>query len=807
MEQIRLQWATWTSLKSGVVSFSSDWPSRSLPKLWWGEDRLELAHIHAMKPEEFAHHSGYCIRNGMVHFFLANERLEGISLERGLFVAASFNQWGEAIGDQQWALVPSSMDGRSGFRLSVPITSLPMSTSSYFKFVTGEGRWLPVPEDAPNFHIEDNGIRNYRYSPWRSGRHLFSFQTPLPLAQSEDRLIYFDNGSEVQSVRMSPGVFLKSLGTDAPLGAIVSSKETSFAIFVPRAARVDLFLFQDRNGPEGQPIAMQQRDNGVWWTSVPGNRHGWFYYYSVVEQQGDEGTSFDPADRIPDPYALAVAGPRGPGIVVDKSRYKRDRSAFVPPPWQDLVVMEAHVRDLIAQAPLELSDAARMGFSGLTKWAGEAAFPPALLGVNAIELQPIQEFDTLDPREYAWGYMPMNYFAPASQYAQDPAGLSQIDECRELIDTLHQQGLAVIMDVVYNHTGEPNYFQFLDKEYYFLLNREGDYENHSGCGNTFDCNTPMVRRLIRDSLLHWIEFYDIDGFRFDLGELIGVDTLSWLEPSLKAAKPGIILIAEPWSFRGHIARDLKPTGFASWNDGYREFIRRYLTLQVDASELAWHLGGSTPEWTRFPAQTVNYVDSHDDRCWIDKITENDGYNGYHPTSNDRRRTHLMISLLMVSLGMPMLACGVEAMKSKHGVHNTYLRGDLNAIPYGRYAQYAGTVDYFRQWVRFRLGRQGRLLRLASFPEKGYLQSNAAGAAFGVLINANFSRGADRLLYVINPTHEEVRWHMDAVDFPALRQLADTERWGSPFLTAPLFGLAADHVVIPPLSCGLFQVPV
>jgi pullulanase/glycogen debranching enzyme len=467
------------------------------------------------------------------------------------------------------------------------------------------------------------------------------------------------------------------------------------------------------------------------------------------------------------------------------------------------VVLEAHVRDLNALAPIEVSETVRRGFKGLTAFAKHKHFYPSDLGVNAIELQPIHIFDTMDPAEYAWGYMPMNYFAPATQYADPADPLSAIADCREMIDTLHGRGLAVLLDVVYNHIGEPNFFQYIDKEYYFLLDEKGNYENHSGCGNTFDADTPMFRRLMRDSLVHWIEAYDVDGFRFDLGELIGVDAFRWLEGELKRVKPGIILIAEPWSFRGHIARQLRDTGFASWNDGFREYLRRYLTLQADASSLPFFVGGSAPDLSSFPAQTVNYVASHDDRCWIDKITQNPGHDGHLPTSIDRRRTHLMIATLMSCLGIPMLASGVDAMKSKGGVNNTYLRGELNAIPYSRQSEYSGTVEYFRRWIAFRRSHHGRLLRLHRSPTERYFRFFMEGHACAWLINADYSHGRDQLLFVVNPSYGFIDVRMDALRGMQLQQLCDTERWGDPYLSHPCFAHDGEVIKVPPMSCGLF----
>lgn len=800
-----MQWACWTSWNTGRVSFSRDWEGRQPPVLWWGEDKLPLSKVRQLPAEEYGRHSGYYGTGRNIVFFIGSERLAGVSLASGLYLAGAFNGWDAAIGDEQWLLNPCDLRGHAGYRLSLARTKLPDNYSAPFKFVTGDGHWLPVPEDALNYQVDERGIKNYRFSPQRTGKHLFQFRTPLPLAQSDNRCLYFNYGDGVDRVQLNPGVFLKTLGSSADLGANVTDNATIFRLFAPRAAYVQLYCFAKAEGPHGAPIPMAADANGVWSVRLAGNRHGSFYFFGVSLQQGDEAGEVTPEVKVPDPYAKAVCGPRGPGIVVADTAFAAVDVPFEPPPWHDLVIAEAHVRDLTRFAPVELSAAERMGFAGLRRWVESEHFYLADMGVNAIELQPVHEYDSENKAEYAWGYMPSNYFAPASQYSSAPAKLSQISEFRDLVQAIHARGMAVILDVVYNHIGEPNFFQYLDKEYYFLLDKDGNYQNYSGCGNTFDCNTPMMRRLIRDSLLHWISAYDVDGFRFDLGELIGKETLAWLEDELKAVKPGVILIAEPWSFRGHIATQLRETGFASWNDGYREYVREYLTLQNDGNRLPYYLKASFPEWTRFPAQSVNYVDSHDDRCWIDKITEQPHFNGYHPTANDRRRTHLMVSVLMMSLGIPMLSSGVDFMKSKDGVNNTYLDGDRNALPYSRRSEFSGTAYYFRKWITFRLSATGQLLRLAEYPGERYFKWVQAGQAWGCVVNADYSRGSSRLLYVINPTFDYVTIEFGDMDLSGAMQLADTESWGDPYLYTPTFLVGKHSVQVPRLSCGLFAL--
>lgn len=802
-EDIHLNWASWTSLDTGVVSFTRDWEAKEPPELWWGADELKLKALKRLDPEHFGLQGGYFGKGELIHFVLPRSRTAGLDLSQGLYVAGSFNGWEAAIGHPEWKMAHGSVKGHACHQLAVPRSQMMHEHFATFKFVTGKGHWIEVPEFTPNTHVDGLGIKNYLFSADRTGRHLFRFTTPLPLNQSKGRALFFNGEGGPDSVRLSPGVFLKNLEVTVPLGAIAGPTETVFRIFAPRAVRVRLFLYPAGEEPPSSGLPLRFSDDLVWEAVVEGNRHGWFYHYTVEGQEGDEAGYFDPEFEVLDPYARAVCGPAGPGIVVEEAFFRREPDGFRPPHWHDLVIAEAHVRDLTANAPVELSDGERFGFRGLRKWVEEEGFYLKELGVNAVELQPVQEFDTVDSRQYAWGYMPVNYFSPASQYCRRADELDQIREFRELVAAFHRRGLAVILDVVYNHVGEPNYLQYLDREYYFLLTPDGRFENHSGCGNTLDASTPMVRRLILDSLVHLMQAYGVDGFRFDLGELIGKETFSWLEPQLKEVKPDVILIAEPWSFRAHIGRELRETGLASWNDGYREYMREYLTLRADAARVASFMQGSPGEWSRFPAQSVNYVASHDDRCWIDKITENGGHDGHRPTATDRRRTHLMAGILMMSVGIPMLASGMDMLKSKGGENNTYLRGDLNAIPYNRMREYSGTVEYFRKWIAFRLGPLGRYLRLDTYPGSDYFVTSTRGHLFGMIYNARFKEGPERLLFVVNPSHEygEVRFAEE--DLRAFQQLADTERWGGPRLDRPHFVVGPDTVEVPPLCCGLF----
>ncbi len=601
---------------------------------------------------------------------------------------------------------------------------------------------------------------------------------------------------------------LLARGSKRPLGARVEGSLTAFRLFAPRASSVTVVFFKHLDAPESTSLQLRRLEDGVWEAHQPADLHGWYYYYKVDSRSRGHSAHFNKDFRVLDPYALAAVGPSGPGIVWDLRRIKAPAPRFDPPPWHDLVILEAHVRDLISRTPMELDDEERRGFTGLTKWLdAQGGCYLKSLSVNAVELQPVQEFgDNYNKDPYHWGYMTTNFFAPESSYAQVPECGSQIEELQELVAAFHRHKIAVLLDVVYNHVGEPNHLLHIDKAYYFRLEDAGNLTNWSGCGNDLRCDTPMARRLIIDSLTHLVETYDVDGFRFDLAELIGIDVLREIETALKRVKPSIVLIAEPWSFRGHIALELKATGFASWNDGYRDFLRDYVLGQGNQDGLRYFMNASLSHLTEWPAQTINYVESHDDRCWIDRITENPDHQGAFPTPNDRRRTHLMVAILMCSLGIPMLAAGQDLLRSKHGIHDSYRAGDVNAIDYQRLLGFSGSHEYFRRWIRFRLSERGRLFRLDSRPSDGYMHFFGAehGSALAALFNADHSRGRRRLLFAVNPHHETVHIWLGDLPLYQWKQLADHERFDESGLECARLPCVRQRLELPPLTCGLWE---
>ena len=820
VETHRIVRAWLESPSSGIIELDRDWTDPARPQFSLGR--------HCPVPQALAPAPGLPAARTYGYFFDSNagQVTFVLPLEHGcdidpardaVYLAGDFNGWDEVVGRKEWQLEPAELEGERVLAWRGDAARF-LGWGQRFKFVTGEYQWLLPPVDAPNLVRDEQGNVNRFIDPDRTGWHLWRFNIREPLSLAETWMVGWADGTGT-AVPLFPGNFFFELRSDLPLGALVRGRETVFRIFAPRARSVVVWISTPGGTEEEAPaaaesFALARRSDpdgaaGVWEIALNRNLHGWFYWYTLDGvREGPGPNGFDPSMRVLDPYALATVGRSGPGIVLDANWVGKGDRGFRTPAWHDLVMAEVHVRDLVAHAPITCDARDRLGFSGLRAWVESPGFYLSRLGVNCVELQPVHEFDNIAADEYHWGYMTNSYFAPESSYAREPEKASGIRELQELVAAFHRRGIAVVLDVVFNHVGVPAHLMFVDRLYYFEQDAGGELTNWSGCGNDLRARSAMARRLIIDSCVHYLEAFGVDGFRFDLAELLGVDVLRDVEVALKRVKPDVILIAEPWSFRGHIAGALRDTGWASWNDGYRDFLREYIRGGGSAARLEYFLRGSPWYFAKWPAQTINYTESHDDRTWIDVITENPNHDGGVPSANDRRRTHLMASVLFMSIGVPMISAGQDFLRSKQGVNNTYQRGDLNALDYRRLYRYLGTHAYFADWIAFRRGEHGRLLRQWARPAEGFFNffHDAGTPALAAVYNADSSQGSTRLLFAINPSMSDVTLAVGgqvAGDDPGTwTLLADQERFYSTEARGVLRPVDPE-LWLPALSCALW----
>ncbi|RKY90700.1 MAG: pullulanase, partial [Ignavibacteriae bacterium] len=388
--------------------------------------------------------------------------------------------------------------------------------------------------------------------------------------------------------------------SDKKLGSFVEDDKTIFRLFAPSADEISLVTFEQPEQPYGKEFKMEKDKDGVWETVIDGEQYGLFYGFKI---RHSEVPGIEDIICI-DPYAKAITtfntyyNPRR-AIVVKEGDYNWQGDTWIKNDWRDLIIYEMHIRDMTEHTSSGVEQ--RGTYKGLT----EKGKPGGIdyikdLGVNAVELLPVQEFanieipfqdsihgklNTWNPYERNhWGYMTAAYFAPESYYSENVRDINwdhwcgkdarAVTDFKDMIKAFHKEGIAVIMDVVYNHVSEYEIgnFKQIDKDYYFRLDENGNFNDRSYCGNEFKTERLMVRRLIIESVLYWMEEYHIDGFRFDLAKLIDWETLEEVFDEAKKINPNVIFVCEPWG-GGYDPAGFSVRGWGSWNDQIRNGIK------------------------------------------------------------------------------------------------------------------------------------------------------------------------------------------------------------------------------------------
>ncbi|MDP4195950.1 MAG: alpha-amylase family glycosyl hydrolase [Bacteroidota bacterium] len=398
-----------------------------------------------------------------------------------------------------------------------------------------------------------------------------------------------------RSKRLSDGE-LNKLYSNKKLGSFVEDGKTYFRLFAPMAKEVKLLTFNQPEETEGASYSMTPDSDGVWEAVLNGEHYGLFYGFNV---NGDSAYSKNTVCL--DPYAKAVAsfntymGARR--AIVLKDDYNWENDTFIEKDWRDLIIYEMHIRDLTAH---KSSGAASPGtYMGLTEKGIKGGIEYIKsLGVNTVELLPSQEFANIEvpfKREFEnryntwnpyernhWGYMTASFFAPDAYYTENELkwnswsgkDAKQVTAFKDMVKAFHKEGIAVVMDVVYNHISEYELgnLKEIDPKYYFRLDSRGRYVAESGCGNDFKTERLMARRMIIESILYWMKQYHIDGFRFDLGKLLDWETIEEILYEARKVNPSVFIVCEPWG-GGYDPQGFSLRGWASWNDQIRNGIK------------------------------------------------------------------------------------------------------------------------------------------------------------------------------------------------------------------------------------------
>ena len=555
-----------------------------------------------------------------------------------------------------------------------------------------------------------------------------------------------------------------SAGSPHPLGATSTGHGVNFALFSRHAQQVELCLIDSSSGQEHSAHSMTRSAGDIWHIALGSDLAavGTCYAFRVhgpVEPA--EGHRFDSDRLLVDPYARElVLAPRLCGRVRDANF---DWGADRPPsiPWRDSFVYELHVKGFTQRHPHVPADL-RGTYRGLASAA--AIDHLRSIGVTAVELLPVQAFvseEFLRQRGLSnyWGYNSLAWFAPAAQYAvHDP-----VVEFKTMVKALHAAGIEVILDVVFNHTAEGNEsgptlsLRGIDNSVYYRLLREDKryYENLTGCGNTLNCQHPVVRTLVIDCLKYWVEEMHVDGFRFDLAPVLAREDNGFnersaffdairAEPSLAYVK----LIAEPWDVGlGGYQLGRFPPGWSEWNDRFRDTIRAFWNTEAGRlGDLAERLAGSSDIFrhrSRKPSASLNFIAAHDGFTLRDLVSydhrhneanqENgaDGHShnlswncGAEGDSDDAavqslrlRQMKNFLATVLLSQGVPMLQAGDEFARTQGGNNNAYCQdNEISWIDWSFADKYASLLSFVRRLTQIR--REYPVFRRETFLKGG-----------------------------------------------------------------------------------------
>jgi len=563
-----------------------------------------------------------------------------------------------------------------------------------------------------------------------------------------------------------------------------SPRKTTFKLFAPPESNPQVLLLeQPGNAAATQPLPMTfDARKGIWQLDVEGDLLGRYYVFKT------------PWGQTPGVFAKAVGVNGQQAAIIDMAATNPDGwendHRVGPKNPADWVIYEMHHRDFSVASQWTRHPGKFLALGEL--WATQYL---EALGVNAVHMLPSYDYGSVDEArpdepQYNWGYDPVNYNVPEGSYSTDPCKPEvRIREFKQMVQRLHQAGIAVILDVVYNHTFDIDHSNF-QKTYpdYFYRKVGGQYSNGSGCGNETASEQPMMRRFMIESVKYWAQEYHIDGFRFDLMGCHDIETMNQIRRELSAIDPTIFIYGEGWSagacalpqeqlaMKAHVSR---MPGIAAFSDDLRDALRGpfsddtkpgWLGMpaedhvesikagivgmiahpQVDYSKVNY----SKEPYAAEPTQMIAYVSCHDDMCLTDRLRAS--IPGI--TTEELIRLDLLAqTAVLTSQGVPFLLSGEELLRTKQGVHNSYKSPDsINQIDWTGVKRYPQVYNYYRRLIRlrqqhpaFRLGSAEKVRRHLEFlPTK-----TAEVVAFRLKDHAGGDRWQD-IIVVLNASRQQ-----------------------------------------------------
>lgn len=526
------------------------------------------------------------------------------------------------------------------------------------------------------------------------------------------------------------------------LGATYSKVHTQFKVWAPTADKVAVKLYEDGIGDSFiKKLSMYKGVAGTWELIVEEDLNEVYYTYEIIIG--------DVVNETIDPYAKAAGANGIRGMILDLNRTNPKGWAEDKKPEfnedTDAIIYELHVRDLSMDSDSGIKNKGKYLGIAETKTVSTSGLTTGMdhmkeLGITHVHLLPVYDFHTVDETQlqtpqFNWGYDPQNYNLPEGSYSTDPFhGEVRIKEFKQMVKSLHDNGIRVIMDVVYNHTfaNEESSFHKIVPEYYHRV-VNGKFSNGSACGNEIASERSMVRKFIVDSVIYWATEYHIDGFRFDLMALHDIETMNAVREAIDKINPTILLYGEGWTGADSVlpkekqalkAHTYKLNRVGAFSDDMRDAIKGSVFVGKDKGFVSGRKGleevikfgivasTSHPQvkdcvaWTHNPGQCINYTSVHDNFTLWDKLAMS-----CKDASKEQRirMNKLSAAIILTSQGIPLFQAGEELLRSKpvEGQeemydHNSYISSDfVNAIRWSNKKKYYSVYEYYRGLIAFR----------------------------------------------------------------------------------------------------------
>lgn len=526
--------------------------------------------------------------------------------------------------------------------------------------------------------------------------------------------------------------------TGDDLGAVWSKESTTFRVWAPTAEEVTLNLYESGTPNADdliEEIPMTADANGTWVTTKEGDLNGTYYTYTAL-LDGARQEACDPYART-----TGVNGKRAMVIDLDSTNpegWEKDSNPHAGESINDAIIYELQMRDLSADKGSGIENVGKylsLTESGTKTKGGVATGLDHLkdLGITHLHLMPIYDFGSVDETYtyenlYNWGYDPVNYNVPEGSYSTDAYnGEVRVSEMKQMVKSLHENDISVVMDVVYNHVQSAGDFCInrLVPGYFSRINEDGSYSNGSGCGNDTASERSMVKKYIVDSVCYWADEYHIDGFRFDLVGLIDTDTINEIVEEVHKSHPDVIFYGEGWTLETNVTKDgyklatqknseLTPD-FAYFNDTIRDGLKGNV---FNTGEVGYVSGARNMEklisenfmgnasWCSSPSQTINYASCHDNMTLFDRLATS------RPDASREdliRMNNLAAAVYMTAEGVPFIMSGEEMLRTKTKEDgsfdsNSYMSGDeVNSLKWSdlENEEYQNVYNYYKGLIAFR----------------------------------------------------------------------------------------------------------